>query len=510
MQRVPPSTKTRQAIRELLESGVADEQDPRSTLMRLAMRFVAEEALEAKVRDLLGREYYERAQGEARGHRNGYRRGRLKTSEGEVSYASPQVRDADAEVLAELRGLLSGRSEGLEALAVEMFACGCSTRDIEAMFAAEDGGALLSRTAVSELTERLWEEYEAFATRDLSDVKPLYLFLDGLAERLTPGFKREAVLCAWAITWAVRKVLIHIAPGTKESTECCREFLEEMKRRGLGDPVLAVTDGAAGFIRAVEECFPNGLHQRCLAHKMRNIAAKRPEDIRAEFEGAARICSSRLLTRACACLTVSTYSSNTTCCAGCANVCVSSQRTYPCVQRLRPSRYTRTVTQQKGPKAPACFELDRLHVLARPGQIPHRFLLRPQHPHRRQLPRAMLARQRHRIAPVRLHPLARLARRRRRHHLAPMAGLNDLPVPPVPARTGLVAEAQHLAVRTQTPDQPHQRCTTGLDLRPVRRHLPARQRHRHRNPVLVYVQSDVCATLTLTRPPRCGTVSQGS
>ncbi len=53
MQRVPPSTKTRQAIRELLESGVADEQDPRSTLMRLAMRFVAEEALEAKVRDLL-------------------------------------------------------------------------------------------------------------------------------------------------------------------------------------------------------------------------------------------------------------------------------------------------------------------------------------------------------------------------------------------------------------------------------------------------------------------------
>jgi transposase-like protein len=44
----------------------------------------------------------------------------------------------------------------------------CSTRDIEAMFETEGRGSLLSRTAVSELTERLWEEYEAFATRDLN------------------------------------------------------------------------------------------------------------------------------------------------------------------------------------------------------------------------------------------------------------------------------------------------------------------------------------------------------
>ncbi|MFC1491968.1 transposase, partial [Nitrospinota bacterium] len=61
-----------------------------------------------------------------------------------------------------------------------------------------------------------------------------------------------------------------------------------MKRRGLADPVLAVTDGASGLIRAVEEVLPDSLRQRCLAHKMRNIAAKLPEDIRAEFEGAAR------------------------------------------------------------------------------------------------------------------------------------------------------------------------------------------------------------------------------
>ncbi len=132
------------------------------------------------------------------------------------------------------------------------------------------------------------EEYEAFATRDLSEVKPLYLFLDGIAARLTPGYRREAVLAAWTITWEGKKVLVHIAPGTKESTDCCREFIEEMRRRGLDEPLFAATDGAPGLIRAVEECLPTALRQRCLAHKMRNIAAKLPDEMHAEFTQAAR------------------------------------------------------------------------------------------------------------------------------------------------------------------------------------------------------------------------------
>lgn len=284
MKRLPPSAATRESLHDLLAHGTEDE-DPKSLLVRLGVQAMIEEALEAKVRDVLGRGYYER--GGTAGYRNGYRRGRLKTSEGEVRYAAPQVRDAEADGLRDLRRLLSGRTEGLEELAVEMYARGCSTRDVEAIFRGDDGRSLLSRTAVSEVTERLWEEYEAFATRDLSDIRPLYLFLDGIAERLTPGFKREAVLCAWAIGWSGRKILIHIAPGTKESTDCCREFLEELKRRGLHDPLLAATDGAPGLIRAVEEVCP-ALRQRCLAHKMRNLAAKLPEDIRVEFVQAAR------------------------------------------------------------------------------------------------------------------------------------------------------------------------------------------------------------------------------
>src|SRR5215471_8809735 len=52
----------------------------------------------------------------------------------------------------------------------------------------------LSKTAASQLGERLWEDYQAFAQRDLSEYEIRYLFVDGIAERLRPGAKREPVV----------------------------------------------------------------------------------------------------------------------------------------------------------------------------------------------------------------------------------------------------------------------------------------------------------------------------
>jgi transposase-like protein len=171
-----------------------------------------------------------------------------------------------------------------------MYARGLSTRDIEALFADDTGRSLLSRTAVSEITERLWAEYEAFASRDLAEFEVVYLFVDGIAERLHLGQPREAVLAGWGITADGRKVLLHLAPGTKEDTASCREFFHDMRRRGLSDPLLVVSDGAPGLIRAIEECFPRALRQRCLAHKMRNLQSKLPETVWPEFQVRARAC----------------------------------------------------------------------------------------------------------------------------------------------------------------------------------------------------------------------------
>src|SRR5262249_624734 len=156
-------------------------------------------------------------------------------------------------------------------LAVEMYARGLSTRDIEALFVDEDGRSLLSRTAVSEVTERLWAPYEGVARRDLSQVEVIYLFFDGIPDRLHLGAPREGVVGAVGVLADGYKVLLHLAPGSKEDTASCREFFQDMRRRGLPDPLLVISDGAPGLIRAIEECFPRSERQRCLAHKLRNL-----------------------------------------------------------------------------------------------------------------------------------------------------------------------------------------------------------------------------------------------
>ena len=94
------------------------------------------------------------------------------------------------------------------------------------------------------------------------------------------------------------------------------------------------------------------------------------------------------------------------------------------------------------------------------------------HPHRRQLPRSMEPRQHQRIAPVGLHSLPTAPRyQARRHHLASVTRLDDLPIHPVPARSRLIAKTHHLPVRAQAANEPQQRLALILHHAPVHRLL---------------------------------------
>jgi transposase-like protein len=113
---------------------------------------------------------------------------------------------------------LSGNSEALERLVVEMYARGLSTRDVEECFGDEETGELMiSRSAVSEITDQLWEDYRAFCERDLSGIEVEYLFLDAVYESLPRYGAKEGILAAWCITTEGRKLLLHLAVGNKES-----------------------------------------------------------------------------------------------------------------------------------------------------------------------------------------------------------------------------------------------------------------------------------------------------
>jgi putative transposase len=233
-------------VRDALQRGVRQPEDGNvtSVLMRLGLEALLNRALEEERTDFLGRERYERTdqrtdQPERGGYRNGYKPGHVQTAEGRVPVALPPVRESGAPFHAQTLAAVRGRTEELERLVVEMYARGLSTRDIEDAFRDRDSGVCtLSRTAVSGITEALWDEYEAFQQRDLADFPVLYIFLDALYEALRrQGRTREGLLCAWGIGEDGRKVLLHLSVGNTESYESWREFLRDLVKRGLPTPL---------------------------------------------------------------------------------------------------------------------------------------------------------------------------------------------------------------------------------------------------------------------------------
>lgn len=289
MKKVPASEATRKRLEQVFSS---EQIDP-GRVVREATRLMIEQVLEAEVEQALGRRYYEHGEREdedadaPRPMRNGTRSARIDSAEGVIEFDVPQVRGMPG-WKSEVRAALAGKSEELTRLAVEMYARGLSMRDIEAAFTDTSGRCVLTRSAASAVCERLWDEYKAFAQRDLSELDIVYLFLDGVAERLHLGQPREAVLAGWGIDLKGGKHMLGLLPGLKESTDAVVDFLRDLKARGMPDPVLVAHDGAPGLIAAVEQMFPASLRQRCLAHKMRNLEQKVPGERWREFGPAAR------------------------------------------------------------------------------------------------------------------------------------------------------------------------------------------------------------------------------
>jgi putative transposase len=288
MRKVPPSDMLREEINRSFADGVEDGTDLLSRLAHLGLGYLVQQALEQEQEDFLGRGRYERRGGGGEGtgdddrpahYRNGYEPGKLKTAEGEVRVRMPQVRGTSSPYRSKLMEFLGGNSEVLERLVVEMYARGLSTRDVEECFRdAKSGELMISRSAVSEITDQLWEDYREFSERDLSEIEVEYLFLDAVYESLRRYGAKEGILAAWCITTEGRKVLLHLAVGNKESEACWTEFLRDMVGRGLRVPTSVTSDGAPGLINAIEQVFPKSLRVRCWYHKLGNIRAKLPPE----------------------------------------------------------------------------------------------------------------------------------------------------------------------------------------------------------------------------------------
>lgn len=284
MKKIQPSERISNQIFKLLENGCSNDENFMSSIIKLSIKKIIQETLEQEVTDYLGRDYFERNIESRPGQRNGYENKNLKTAEGKLPIEVPQLRNTESPYQSRFLNQMSFQSKELQRLAIEMYVRGLSTRDIQDTFIDESGQTFLSKDGVSQLTQSLYEEYERFSQRDLSGYDVIYLFVDGVYEnmRLSLGAK-EAILCAWGILSDGRKILLHLSLGNKESYESWKDFFRNMINRGLRIPLLVISDGAPGLIRAIEECYPKSKRQRCLVHKLRNIANKLPKNVICEI-----------------------------------------------------------------------------------------------------------------------------------------------------------------------------------------------------------------------------------
>ena len=286
--RVSPSEKIRGQIDALFD-GSQDLVEVLEEVARLGAQLIIQAAVEAEVSEFLGRARYQRAADcpDARvGSRNGYCPSTVKTTAGPVTIQRPKLRGTTEQFCSRLFGKGITRSNALESLVIAGFVRGLSTRDVEATLADALGAeAALSKSTVSSVCRAIREELAAWSQRRLDDLDLDYLFLDASMFKMHAGSR---VSRCWrrGASPPMASQCLSAEPGGAESTDAWSGFLDGLTKRGLRDPVLVISDGAAGLINGIEAVFARSLRQKCLIHRCRNVLAKVPVTAQQEIKHA--------------------------------------------------------------------------------------------------------------------------------------------------------------------------------------------------------------------------------
>lgn len=262
---------------------------PRSALeevLREGAKKMLQEAIETEVAE------YVRACQEFRDEmnrrlvtRNGYLPSRdILTGIGSLNVRQPRVKDKRENEFfsSAILQKYKRRAPSIDAAVPELYLRGISTNNfpeaLTALFGEKASG--LSATNITRLKE-VWEkEYQAWQTRRFDNVRYVYIWVDGIYFNIRLNEDRPCMLVIIGATEDGRKEFIGLHDGVRESKQSWKDFLQNLKSRGLIiEPSLAVGDGALGFWAAIEEEYPRCQHQRCWVHKTANILDKMPKSV---------------------------------------------------------------------------------------------------------------------------------------------------------------------------------------------------------------------------------------
>lgn len=239
-----------------------------STLSKALLKRTVEAALGAEMETHLGYGKHEASDQGRANPRNGHSKKTLKGAHGEVTIEVP--RDRAGEFEPQLVGKYQTRLTEFDDQILALYAKGMSTRDIVAMFE-ELYGAKVSAGLVSNVTERVMEQVEAWRHRPLDAVYPV-VYLDGLVVKVrdTNRIVNKTLYLALGLNMDGEKELLGLWLGDQESAKFWLGCLTELKNRGLNDIFIACVDGLTGFADALEAAYPKTQVQRCIVHQVRN------------------------------------------------------------------------------------------------------------------------------------------------------------------------------------------------------------------------------------------------
>ncbi|MCS4098012.1 transposase-like protein [Salinibacter ruber] len=231
------------------------------------------EILQAEMTEHIGAEPGEQTD-QRRGYRNGTYERTLTTRIGSVKLEVP--RDREGTFRTELFERYQRSEKALVTTLMQMVLQGVSTRRVKKI-TTELCGREFSRQTVSNLTEKLDEQVQAWAERPLEKGYP-FLLADAmqLKIRRQGAVRSTTAMIVVGISEEGYREILGFKIALRETGESWIELFEDLKERGLRGVEFAVSDAHEGLEKALRASFPGCIWSRCHAHFQRNVLDKTP------------------------------------------------------------------------------------------------------------------------------------------------------------------------------------------------------------------------------------------
>jgi len=237
-------------------------------LLKQLQKRLVERALQGEMTAHLGYEPHA-PEGHGSGNsRNGKGTKTVQTDTGQFEIEVPRDREGSFEP--QLVKKRQRRLSGFDDKVVALYARGLSTREIQAELESFYG-AEVSPTLISNVTEAVVEELQAWQSRPLPALYPI-LYFDALVvkSREEGPVVNKAVYLALGINVQGEKELLGLWIAQTEGAKFWLSVFTELKNRGLEDCFVACVDGLNGLPEAIEAVYPGAQVQLCIVHKVRN------------------------------------------------------------------------------------------------------------------------------------------------------------------------------------------------------------------------------------------------